>query len=58
MKTLHHDRNTARPLGATGTLSEVIGSVLSGSIIAPGPGGRFLPRLPSAADRGAMIRFC
>ena len=58
MKTLLHDRNTARPFGGSSVVREILGSVLPGSAIAPGSGGRPRLRMPATMNRGGAIRFC
>ena len=58
MKTLLHDRNTARPLGGSAVVREILGSVLPGSAIAPGSAGRPHPRMQAAAHRCGAIRVC
>jgi hypothetical protein len=58
MKTLLQDRNTARPLGGSAVLREILGSVLPGSAIAPVSSGRFRPRLNATVIRGVAIRLC
>ena len=58
MKTMLHNRNTARPLGGSAVLREILGSVLPGSAITPASGSRPRPRTLAPAVFGDAIRFC
>ncbi|MEO6752548.1 MAG: hypothetical protein ABIP85_12290 [Chthoniobacteraceae bacterium] len=58
MKNLLHERNSTRPLGGSGILREHPGSVLPGSAITSGAGGRFHPRPQAAKVRCEATRIC
>ena len=58
MKTLLHDRNTARPLGGSAVIREILGSVLPGSAIAASAGSRLHLRMPATATPVGAIRLC
>jgi hypothetical protein len=57
MKTLLHERNTARPLGGSAVPREILGSVLPGSAITPASGSRLRPRLQGRTVPGGAIRL-
>ncbi len=58
MKTLLHDRNTARPLGGTAGSRETFGSVLPGSAIPANSGSHLHLRMQPAMGRTGAIRLC